>query len=39
LIEECEIKNEGRWLGGVHRYINYEGNYDDRKAVMVVAGT
>jgi len=26
-------------LGGVHIYINDEGNYDDRKAVMVIAGT
>jgi len=23
-------------LGGAHRYVNDEGNYDDRKAVMVV---
>jgi hypothetical protein len=38
LIEECEIKNEAHWVGGVHRYINDESNYDDRKAVMVVAG-
>jgi hypothetical protein len=38
LIEESEMKNGARWVGGAPKYINDEGNYDDRKVVMVDEG-